>query len=197
MISIGVTGGIGSGKSIVCKILEHLGYPVFYSDEEAKLNMVQNLDLISGITSLFGKESYIDKNLNRSYIATEIFRNPNLKNQLNKLVHPTVFQSFEKWKSKQKSDFVFNESALLFETGSFRRFDQIMLVNANLETRVERIIMRDGISEKQILERISNQLSDEVKLDLFSKECDGVIITNDKNSTVLPQVLSFLEKLKS
>lgn len=188
MISIGITGGIGSGKSIVCKVLECLGYPVFYSDVEAKRNMLENLDLISSIVGAFGKEAYTDKQLNRTFLANQIFSKPDLKEKLNALVHPTVFQSFEKWKLEQHSKFVFNESALLFETGSYSRFDEIWLVTANLETRINRVMKRDSISREKVLERIDNQLKEDEKMKFSCK-----IIQNGENNFVLKQVLSLIE----
>jgi dephospho-CoA kinase len=187
MISIGITGGIGSGKSIVCKVLECLGYPVFYSDAEAKKNMLENLDLISSIVGAFGNEAYIDKQLNRTFLANQIFKKPDLKEKLNALVHPTVFQSFEKWKSQQNSTHVFNESALLFETGSYTRFDEIWLVTADLETRIKRVIKRDNISLENVLERIENQMKDEEKMKFPCK-----IIRNNDGDLVLAQVLKLM-----
>jgi dephospho-CoA kinase len=187
MISIGITGGIGSGKSIVCKVLERLGYPVFYSDTEAKKNMLENLDLISGIVGAFGNEAYTDKQLNRTFLANQIFKKPDLKEKLNALVHPTVFQSFEKWKLEQNSTHVFNESALLFETGSYTRFDEIWLVTANLETRINRVMKRDNISRENVLERIKNQMKDEEKMKFPCK-----IIRNNDEDLVLAQVLKLM-----
>ena len=191
MISIGITGGIGSGKSLVCSILEHLSYPVFYSDLVAKRNMVENLDLISNIVSVFGSESYIDKQLNRTFLAKKIFQDPNAKEQLNALVHPTVFQSFEKWKQKQVSNVVFNESALLFETESYKRFDQVWLVTAKQEIRIERVMKRENISRIQVLDRMNNQLSEAEKL----KKTPFHIFNND-GDLLLPQILHLLDDLK-
>ncbi len=191
MKTIGITGGIGSGKTTVCKILEALSYPVFYSDIEAKKNMLENLDLIAAITDTFGKEAYsenyTDKQLNRTFLANQIFKKPHLKEKLNSLVHPTVLQSFEKWKTEQTSELVFNESALLFETGSYKRFDEIWLVVADLETRINRIQLRDSASRENILERIKNQFSDEEKMKFPSE-----IIHNGENDLVLGKVLELV-----
>ena len=189
-ISIGITGGIGSGKTTVCKILEHLGYPVFYADIEAKKNMMENLDLISNIVAAFGAEAYIDKQLNRNFLAKKIFQDPNAKAQLDALVHPTVHQSFERWKSEQHSPIVFNEAALLFETGSYKHFDQVWLVTADKETRIKRVMKRDLLSREEVLARISNQLSDEEKLKLTSYH-----ILNDETTLVIPQVLDLLNTI--
>lgn len=184
MTSVGITGGIGSGKSTVCKVLESLGYPVFYADQVAKQNMLENLDLINAIVGTFGEKAYIDKQLNRNYLAQQVFSKPEMKEKLNALVHPTVFQSFDKWKSEQSSDFVFNESALLFETGSYKRFDKIWLVVADQETKIKRVMQRDKCSREDVISRINNQLSDEEKMKF---PCE--IILNGENDLVLERVL--------
>ncbi len=188
MKSIGITGGIGSGKSTICKILETLGYPVFYADNAAKQNMLENLDLISAIVETFGEKAYIDKQLNRNYLAQQIFSKPELKEKLNALVHPTVFQSFEKWKLEQSSNIVFNESALLFETGSYTRFDKVWLVIADEETRIKRVMSRDNCLREEVVSRIKSQLSDEEKMKF---PCD--IIWNGENDFVLDKVLELLK----
>lgn len=187
MKSIGITGGIGSGKSMVCRILETLGYPVFYADNAAKQNMLENLDLISAIVGTFGEKAYIDKQLNRNYLAQQIFSKTELKEKLNSLVHPTVFQSFEKWKLKQKSQIVFNESALLFETGSYSRFDKIWLVVADEETRIKRVMIRDHCSRENVHTRINNQLSDDQKMKF---PCE--IIHNGESDLILERILELL-----
>lgn len=187
MVSVGITGGIGSGKSTICKVLETLGYPVFYADEVAKQNMLENLDLINAIVKTFGEKAYTDKQLNRNYLSSQIFSKPDLKEKLNALVHPTVFQSFDRWKSEQTSDFVFNESALLFETGSYTRFDKIWLVVADQETKIKRVMQRDKCSREDVLARIKNQLSDEEKMKF---PCE--VIRNGENDLVLERVLELL-----
>lgn len=191
-ITIGITGGIGSGKTTVCKILEHLGYPVFFADIEAKKNMLENLDLISNIVAAFGAEAYIDKQLNRNFLAKKIFQDPKAKAQLDALVHPTVYQSFENWKTKQQAPIVFNEAALLFETGSYKRFDQVWLVTADVETRIKRVMKRDLVSRDEVIARMKAQLSDEEKLQLTSYH-----IVNDETTLVIPQVLKLLNDIKS
>jgi dephospho-CoA kinase len=189
MLSIGVTGGIGSGKSTICSVLEHLGYPVFYSDLVAKQNMLENLDLIKAITQAFGKEAYTDKQLNRNFLSNQIFKKPALKEKLNGLVHPTVFQSFERWKEIQQSSLVFNESALLFETGSYKRFDAIWLVIADEEDRIKRVMKREKCSREDVMNRIKNQLSDADKTKFNSD-----LIYNSENNLVVEQVLALLKK---
>lgn len=190
MFSIGITGGIGSGKSLICKVVENLGYPVFYADEAAKQNMLDNHELINAIVKTFGEKSYIDKQLNRNYLASQIFSRPELREKLNALVHPTVFQSYENWKKEQSSPLVFNESALLFETGSFKRFDQIWLVVADTETRIKRVMLRDKVTREDVLSRMKNQLSDEEKIKFGPK-----IIENNNNSQVVRQILEALDSI--
>jgi len=167
-----------------------LGSPGFYADIEAKRNMMENLDLISNIVSTFGAEAYIDKQLNRPFLAKKIFQDPNAKAQLDALVHPTVYQSFEKWKNEQHSPVVFNEAAILFETGSYKRFDQVWLVTADIETRIKRVMKRDLISREEVLARINNQLSDEEKQQLTSYH-----ILNDETELVVLQVLKLLKTI--
>lgn len=188
MTSIGITGGIGTGKTTVCKVLEQLAYPVFYADTEAKKNMMENLDLISNIVAVFGCEAYIDKQLNRNFLAKKIFQDPKAKEQLDALVHPTVYQSFESWKAKQNSPIIFNESALLFETGSYNYFNQVWLVTADVETRIKRVMKRDNCSREEVLARMNTQIPDEEK-----KQLTSFHILNDDTALVIPQVLNLLE----
>lgn len=192
MKSIGITGGIGSGKSMVCKILETMGYPVFYADQEAKKSMIQDDLLKAGIIDLLGTASYQNGELNRPFIAEKIFGNPDLKQKMDALVHPAVFRAFEVWKSRQTAPLIFNESALLFETGSYKRFDATVLVTANKETRIERVMKRDQVTREQVVSRMENQLSDEEKQKLCTHQ-----INNNPDLLLIPQVLNILELLKS
>lgn len=188
---IGITGGIGSGKSTVCKVLQVLGFPVFYSDLIAKDLMHNDSALKSKIIQLFGEEAYIDGLINRDFIASLIFSNPEYKNKLNQLVHPAVYNAFEKFVTDYKeSSLLFNESALLIETGSYKRFYKNILVIADEEVRIKRVIHRDKTHEDQVRSRIQNQLSDEEKI-----KCVDFVIENNNDSKVLDQVLTILEKL--
>ncbi len=190
MKSIGITGGIGSGKSIVCKILEKLGYPVFYADVAAKKVMNEDQALKSELISLLGENAYLNKELNRPFIAEQIFKNDQLKNEVNALVHPAVYRAYENWKQEQESALVFNESALLFETGSYKRFDATILVTANSETRIQRVMGRDGTDREAVLDRMSHQLDDDAK----QKLCDFKIV-NEADILLLPQLLKILDLL--
>jgi dephospho-CoA kinase len=191
MKSVGVTGGIGSGKSIVCKIFEVMGFPVFYADIEAKKCMVEDVDLIHGVKQLLGENAYINSELNRPYVANLIFADSELKSKMDALVHPAVFRAFELWKSKQNADLIFNESALLFETGSYNRFDEVILVVADLETRLERVMKRDQVSKEAVVARIQHQMLDEHKLKM-----NPYVIENDSHQMLIPQILTFIEKVR-
>lgn len=191
MKSVGITGGIGSGKSMVCKILETLGYPVFYADQEAKKVMTEDALLKTQIMELLGADSYHGDQLNRPFVADKIFNDTTLKNAMNQLVHPAVFRAFDSWKSKQNSPLIFNESALLFETGSYKRFDATILVTADKETRIERVMQRDGVTREQVLARMENQLDDAEK-----KKLCTYLIVNNPDTLLIPQVLEKIEWLR-
>lgn len=189
MLKIGITGGIGSGKTYVCKVLEKLGYPVFYSDVEAKKLMLNNENVKYNIQNLLGTEAYIFHELNKEYIAEKIFKNQELRTELNKIVHPVVFQEFEKWSKNQTNKIVFNESALLFETGSYKRFDKNILITAPEKIRINRIKKRDKIDEDEISRRINSQLNEEEKWKL-----SDLIIINDDSHLIIPQLITMISE---
>lgn len=190
MKTVGVTGGIGSGKSIVCQVLETMGFPVFYSDAEAKKCMHTDPELKQAIQQHFGKEAYENDMLNRTYLAKIIFSDSSKKEILNQLVHPAVYRAFEAWKKIQTAPILFNESALLFETGSFKRFDATILVTADPEIRIQRVMKRDSISRELVLERMNNQWNDEQK-----KSFSTFVISNNPTELILPQLNLILKKL--
>lgn len=188
--SIGITGGIGSGKSVVCKVLESLGYPVFYADTAAKKVMQEDEQLRREISALLGTESYLGAEVNRPFIAAKIFGSDELRTALNALVHPAVWRTFDAWKAEQSQPLVFNESALMFETGAYKRFDCIVLVTAPEETRIERVMQRDGLSRDEVLARMAKQWPDTEKMELADK-----IILNGPDDKLVPQVLELLSAL--
>ncbi len=192
MLKIGITGGIGSGKTFVCHILEKLGYPIFYSDKEAKKLMNKNLDLIIKIKELLGNDAYLNGIIDKSFIARKIFETPTLRNELNAIVHPEVYLAFEKWSKSQPSNLVFNESALLFETESYKRFDKTILITADICLKIERIKKRDLLDEIEIKHRMNSQLSDEIKLKLAD-----FVIENNEDKLLLPQLIQFINQLKT
>lgn len=191
MLLIGVTGGIGSGKTTVCKVIETLGYPVFYSDMEAKRIMQESNEARQQIEQLLGRNAYSNGSLNRTYISEKIFSDPELKVKVNAIVHPLVRKSFLEWGALQKSSIIFNEAAILFETGSYKHFDKTILVTAPEKLRVERVINRDNIPQKEVLSRMSNQWDDAKKIPLADFN-----ISNDDEQLVIKQVLNAIEELK-
>jgi dephospho-CoA kinase len=191
---IGVTGGIGSGKSTVARVLETMGYPVFYSDKAAKEIMHSNPEVRKGLIELFGIEAYTSQGtgeLNRAYLSEIIFKNPGAIQQINALVHPRVRESFNSFCEKHRDLPVFNEAAILFETGAYKTFDATFLVTCPLETRIQRVMQRDNLPREAIEARMNNQWTDEQKLPLAT-----FVIENAADSKVLPQVLEVLEKIK-
>lgn len=162
---VGLTGGIGSGKTTVAKMFYDLGVPIYVSDTEAKRLMIANDQLIIQIKELLGEEAYSNEELNRGYISNKIFKNKVLLEQLNSLVHPAVAIDFSNWYDKQESSYVIKESAILFESGSDKDCDQIITVTAPLEKRIDRVMSRDDITRKQVLHRVMNQLNDDEKID--------------------------------
>ncbi|WP_194774200.1 dephospho-CoA kinase [Pararhodonellum marinum] len=183
---IGLTGGIGSGKTTVAKIFSCLDIPVYYADDRAKSLMITDPKLKSEIESNFGKESYFsDGQLNRSFLANQVFSDPEKTKQINALIHPAVRKDFENWVNTQSAPYVLKEAALLFETGSFKDLDKTILVSSPLKIRVARILIRDpGRSEAQVNEIINLQLPDEEKI----KWADYTIKNTD-NKLLIPQVL--------
>jgi len=190
MKRIGLTGGIGSGKSYIAKILEHMGYPVYYSDARAKELTKSNPTIKMGLISLFGEEVYEGNQLNSELIASKIFNDDELRTTVNELIHPIVRADFENWALNQKSAMVFNEAAILFETGSYRNFDATILVCAPIELKIERVMKREKCSREAVLERMSKQWSDEDK-----RKLADFSILNDNQNPVLIQLETIINDL--
>jgi dephospho-CoA kinase len=188
--TIGITGGIGSGKSIVSKILQLMGYPVYSSDQRAKDLMHEDQALVAGLKKLFGDQAYLDSNLNRPYIAAQIFQDESKRTAMNNLVHPAVRADFQNWVKQQESPLLFQESALLFETGNYKSFDAVVLVSAPEEIRMQRVKERDRLTDEQVKARFAAQLSEEEKMKLAD-----YVIYNDGNQLLIPQILDLLKKL--
>ena len=168
---IGLTGGIGSGKTTVGKWFAENGTPVYDSDTEAKLLIKENDELRLKITSLLGDEAYVDGVYNRKFVAAKVFSNPRLLEKLNEIVHPAVFEHFHNWVKNQKSEFIIKEAAILFESGSYKDCDLIISVVAKEELRIERVVKRDGLDPNQVRDRIRTQWTDELRI----KHSDFVI----------------------
>ncbi len=190
-ITIGITGGIGSGKSTICRVFSTMGYPVFYSDTEAKEIMLSDSSVKNQIIKLFGERAYNDNGVNREYLAEKVFNNSELLSQINNIVHPAVRKKFNSWKLEQNERIVLNEAAILFETGAYKNFDHTILVTCPEELRISRIITRDKTSKQKVKERMNKQWSDEAKAALAD-----FVICNDENSLVSKQVLDILKQLK-
>ena len=190
MKRIGLTGGIGSGKSFIAQIIEHMGYPVYYSDTRSKELTKSNPTIKMGLISLFGKQVYEENQLNSELIASKIFNDDELRTKVNELIHPMVRKDFENWTLNQKSALVFNEAAILFETGAFKNFDATILVCAPLELKIKRVTKRENCSREDVLERMSKQWSDEEKLKLVDHS-----IFNDNQTPVLVQLEEVINKL--
>ena len=186
MLKIGLTGNIGSGKTTVSKIFEILGIPVFYADDAAKKVMVTDEILIGDIKSAFGAASYFDDGaLNRKHIAAIVFNDPVKLNKLNSLVHPATFRAFDAWVKKISGvHYVLKEAALLFESDSYKLCDYTVMVQSPLETRIKRVMERDGLTRAEIESRESNQFAEEKKAHLAN-----YVIKNDDRQLVIPQVL--------
>jgi dephospho-CoA kinase len=194
MQKIGITGSIGSGKSIVCKIFEQLGVPIYNADARAKILMVSNAETIEKVKLIFGDESYTETGeLNRKHLSDIAFNNKDLLNQLNQIVHPILFKDFENWlleKEQLNIKYIIKEAALMFETDSYKKLDKFIVVTAPMELRISRTMQRDSILKEQVLLRMNNQMSQEEKLAKADYE-----IINDEQTSLIEQVFSLYEQL--
>ncbi len=190
MFTVGVTGGIGSGKSIVCDVFFHLGIPVYQADTEAKRLMVKNPVIRTGLLKYFGEAAFNEGQLNRKFLAERIFYDTDARNYVNSLVHPAVRDDFAHWAGNQAgAPYVLEEAALLLESGAWKEMDYIVLVDVGEETRIARIIKRDGISRADALARMASQMEPGKR-----REYADFIIRNDEHELVIPQVLK-LDKI--
>lgn len=181
---LGITGGIGSGKSTVCKIFNILGIPVFLSDIEASVIMNTDPQVMENINSLAGADLYQTGKLDRLKLANIIFNNKSILQKVNELVHPLVYHNLKIWTEKQKSEYVIMESAIIIESGASKHVDKILTVIAPVEERIERVVRRDKLSVNQILERIENQTTDEIRL-----SSSDYIIYNSGSEMIIPAII--------
>ncbi len=191
MKRIGITGGIGSGKSFIATIIERMGYPVYYSDVRSKELTNTHPIIRQGLIDLVGENVYFGGELDKKVLASTIFSNDDLRLKVNQLIHPIVRQDFEDWTKAQTSDLIFNEAAILFETGAYRNFDATILVYAPEELRLKRVLNRDIINKEEVLARMNNQLKDDEKRKMTSLQ-----ILNDGESPLLIQIECLLEQIK-
>jgi len=190
MLKVGITGGIGSGKTMVCQVFETLGIPVFYADRAGRFLMENDASVISSVKDLFGDDIYRDGVLDREKVATIVFKSPQLLQDLNDIVHPAVIRYGNEWMEQQTSHYVIKEAAIFFESGSYKDMDVMIGVYAPRKLRILRVMDRDQSTQEKILERISQQMDEEEKM----KRCDYVIV-NDDVQPVLPRIMEIHEAL--
>ena len=190
MMLVGLTGGIGSGKTTVAKMFMDMGVPVFIADIEAKRLMKSSKVIRRKLIQLFGEAAYIDGIVNKPFIASKIFNDKEILHKMNAIIHPKVGKRFKKWVLKQDAPYIISEVAILFENDSYRNYDYIVLVTAPEKERINRVLKRDNTSEKKIKAIMSNQWPDEDKI----KHSDYVINNNTLENT-LKQVQSLHQKL--
>ena len=194
MIKVGLTGGIGSGKSTVSKILISKGFSVYNSDNRAKWLMNNNDNLKSNIISIFGNKAYIKGSLNRKYLSAKVFNDSLKLKALNNLVHPLVAIDFKNWLLHQKSkDFVFKEAAILIESGAYKEMDKIIVVSCPENIRLERVLKRDGNSPELVKKRMQNQISETEKIN----HADFVVKNNGSESDLVLEVEFVISELKN
>jgi len=180
MMIVGLTGGIGSGKTTVAKLFKKLGIPVYNSDKEAKKLMRTSAKLRSAIIALLGEGAYTDKKLNRAYIAAKVFKDKELLHQLNQIVHPVVRNHFKRWVKKQTSPYCIQEAAIIFENGSQDNYDHIILITAPEKIRIQRVMERDDSTKEAIVNRMKNQLTDTEKTKLAHFIIENIALKETK-----------------
>jgi dephospho-CoA kinase len=191
MLAIGITGGIGSGKTLVCNVFRSLNVPVYEADQEARRIMAEDPVIRNRIIEHFGEEVYSGGSLNRPYLARRIFENTDEREFVNSLIHPAVREDFLNWMRQHGSiPYAIEEAALIFESGAYRELDMTILVTAPVKLRMDRIKQRDKLANKEISARMSSQ----IRVEEAEKLADYVIINDDK-TFVLPQVLEIHQKI--
>jgi len=192
IIKVGITGGIGSGKSTVAKVFEVLGIPVYYADDAAKRLMNEDELLKTELQHLFGKETYIDGRLNRKYLADLVFNDEEKLSLLNSIVHPATLRDSDEWMMQQYTPYAIKEAALIFESGAQEHLDYVIGVSAPLPVRLQRVMKRDHVTREEVKARMEKQMDESIKMRL----CDYVI-TNDEQELVIPQVIKIHQELLS
>ncbi|WP_207423615.1 dephospho-CoA kinase [Desertivirga brevis] len=191
MLKIGITGGIGSGKTTVCKVFELLGVPVFYADTVAKSVMQNDPILIQAVKEAFGDETYSESGqLNRAYLASKVFADEAELGKLNSIVHPAVFRAFDQWSLDQQNlPFVVKEAALLYESNSYKDCKYTILVTSPLHLKLKRVISRDKTSEEEIRKRMARQWSDEEK-----ERLADFVLNNNEEHFLLPEIIKLYNR---
>jgi dephospho-CoA kinase len=193
MIKVGITGGIGSGKSTACKVFRTLGIPVFEADHVARQLVNSSPIIRHQMIQTFGEAVYLpDGTINRKYLSGIVFNNSSLLAQLNNIVHPVVREEFEEWCLKQKSAYILHEAAILFESGFYKLMDKTITVVTNEDERIQRVMKRDGITIELVKQRIKNQWTDEQRMELAD-----FIIHNNDDEMIIPQIIDIDYKLRT
>ncbi len=190
MVRLGITGGIGSGKSVVCQVFKTLGIPVFNADDAAKWLMENDAELVAGIKKLLGRDVYDNGHLNRTKVSSIVFADKNKLQELNQIVHPATRQYAKKWFESQRAPYTIKEAALFFESGTDKDVDIMLGVFAPEELRISRTMNRSALSREQVLAIISKQMNESEKMNLCQ-----YIITNDDVSPIIPQVLRIHQEI--
>lgn len=189
MLRIGITGGIGSGKSTVSKIFEVLGIPVYYADDASKRLMNEDEELKEKLRSTFGDKTYVDGQLDRAYVAAVVFNDPGKLVLLNSIMHPATIKDAEKWMLRQTTPYAIKEAALIFESGSQEYLDKVIGVYTPVTVRIHRVMQRDNVTREEVLSRMNKQIDEDMKMRL----CD-YIITNNEQELLIPQVIELHKK---
>lgn len=189
-LKLGVTGGIGSGKTTVCKVFSVLGIPVFSADDEAKRIQESNRELQLKINSFAGKDLFPEGKLDRAELARLIFSDKELLEKVNSVVHPAVFRSFREWVRKQNSPYSIMEAAILFESGASRMMDRIVTVVTPMEERIERLVRSKRLTREQVIERIKIQIDDKSRITR-----SDFVIFNSENEMIIPAILGIHEEM--
>jgi dephospho-CoA kinase len=191
MFQVGITGGIGSGKTLVCSVIERLGIPVYYADREARRLMNTHGVLTEAIKDLLGEEAYRDGELDRRFVGSRVFGDRALLGKLNSLVHPIVRQDYKKWVTGRSGvPYVVEEAAILIESGASSFLDLTVLVYAPSELRIRRVMQRDRVGKSEVERRMMHQMNEEEKRILADE-----VIVNDERQMVLPQIIALHEKI--
>ncbi len=191
MLKVGITGGIGSGKSYVCEIFKRMGIPVFHADDVSKEIVETDSIVKKKIIDLFGAKIYLDGKLNRKAVSEAVFKEKKLLEKLNRIIHPAVFNQFEIWTRKYNNlPYIVKEAAIIFESGGEKFLDFVITISAQEELRIARVVKRDQAERNNVLARIKNQLNDEQRI----KKSDYVII-NDEKTLLLPQIINIHKDL--
>jgi dephospho-CoA kinase len=192
MLKIGLTGGIGSGKSVVCKIFSALGIPVFSSDEVSRSLIKRDPEIIKTVTRVFGRDIYRNGILDRKKLSECVFTDKDSLEKLNSIMHPAVAKAFNEWlKSFDNQSYIIKEAAIIFESGTDKELDFVVTVSAPESLRISRVMERDGISKEEVLLRMRNQVNEKERLSLSDE-----IIHNDDQRLVIPQVLEMHKRFK-